>query len=75
MISVCPSGIEIQPVFQYLFFQRLPQTLRTLFSEPEFGDIHALAALADSLWASHKPQPHEVMAVQEPAGEQQVAAV
>jgi hypothetical protein len=79
MLSVCPSGMELQPVFQYLFLQRLPQTLRTLLGEQECGDIRALAALADRLWASHKPQPHEVMAVQEPVGggdgEQQIAAV
>ncbi len=75
MISVCPSGIEIQSVFQYLFLHRMPQTLRTLLGEQEFGDILALAALADSLWISHKPQPIKVMAVQEPAVEQQVAAV
>jgi hypothetical protein len=61
MLSVCPSGME-QPVF----LQRLPQTLRTLLGKQECGDIRALAALADRLWASHKPQPHEVMAVQEP---------
>ncbi len=79
MLSVCPSGMELQPVFQYLFLQRLPQTLRTLLGEQECGDIRALVALADSLWASHKPQPHEVMAVQEPVGgsgsKPQVAAV
>jgi hypothetical protein len=63
MLSVCPSGIEIQPVFQYLFLQRLPQMPRTLLGEEECGAIRALAALADRLWASHKPQPHEVMAV------------
>ncbi len=34
-----------------------------------------VAALADRLWPSHKPQLHEVMAVQEPAGDQKVAAV
>jgi hypothetical protein len=68
MLSVCPSGMELQPVFQYLFLQRLPQRLRTLLGEQECGDIRALAALADRLWASHKPQPHEVMAVQEPVG-------
>jgi hypothetical protein len=66
MLSVCPSGLELQPIFQYLFLQRLPQTLRTLLGKEECGDIRALAALADRLWASHKPQPHEVMAVQEP---------
>ena len=75
MLSVCPAGMEIQPVFQYLFLQRLPQTLRTLLGEQECGNIRALAALADRLWASHKPQPHEVMAVQETTGDQQVAAV
>jgi hypothetical protein len=67
MLPVCPSGMEIKPVFPYLFLQQLPQTLRTLLGEQECGDICALAALADRLWASHKPQPHEVMAVQEPA--------
>ncbi len=79
MLSVCPSELELQPVFQYLFLQRLPQTLRTLLGEQECSDIRSLAALADRLWASHKPQPHEVMAVQEPVGggssEPQVAAV
>jgi hypothetical protein len=77
MLSVCPSGMEVQPVFQYLFLQRLPQTLRTLLGEQECGDIRALVALADRLWVCHKPQPNEVMAVQEQvgSGKQQVAAV
>jgi hypothetical protein len=66
---------EVQLVFQYLLLQRLPQTLRTLLGEQECGNIRALVALADRLWASHKPQPHEVMAVQELASEQQVATV
>jgi hypothetical protein len=71
--------MELQPVFQFLFLQRLPQTLRTLLGEQECSDIRALAALADRLWESHKPQPHEVMAVQElvsgGGSEPQVAAV
>jgi hypothetical protein len=66
MLSVSPSGMKLQLVFQYIFLQRLPQTLRTLLGEQECGNIHALVSLADRLWASHKPQPHEVMAVQEP---------
>jgi len=33
MLSVFPLGMEIQPVFQYLFLQWLPQTLRTLLGE------------------------------------------
>jgi hypothetical protein len=37
MLSVSPSGKELQPVFQYLFLQWLPQTLRTLLGEQECG--------------------------------------
>ncbi len=48
MLSVCPSGMELQPVFQYLFLQRL-------LGKQECGGIRALAALANRLWASHKP--------------------
>jgi hypothetical protein len=44
ILSVRPSGMELQPVFQYLFLQRLPQMLRTLLGEQECGDIRALAA-------------------------------
>ncbi len=79
MLSVCPSGMELQPVFQYLFLQQLPQRQRTLLGEQERGYIRALATLADRLWASHKPQSHEVKAVKESVGggdgEQQIAAV
>jgi hypothetical protein len=79
MLSVCPSGMELQPVVQYLFLQRFPQTLRTLLGEQECGNIRALAALADRLWVSHKPRPHEVMAVKELVSsgndEQQIASV
>jgi len=74
-LSVCPLGMEIQPLFQYLFLQRLPNTLRTLLGKQDCGDICALVALADRLWASHKPQPQEVITVQKLAGDQQVAAV
>ena len=28
ILSLRPSGMELQPVFQYLFLQRLPQMLR-----------------------------------------------
>jgi hypothetical protein len=39
MLSVCPSGMQIQPVFQLLFLQRLPQTLHTLLGEQYCGVI------------------------------------
>ncbi len=38
-LSVCPSGMRVQPVFQCLFLQRHPQTLRTLLGEQECGNI------------------------------------
>jgi hypothetical protein len=47
--------MEIQPFFPYFFLQHLPQTLRTQLGEQECGNIRALAALVDRLWASHKP--------------------
>jgi hypothetical protein len=64
MLSLCQLGMEIQPLFQYLFLQRLPKTLRMLLGEQDCGDICALLALADWFWASHKPQPQEVITVQ-----------
>jgi hypothetical protein len=39
MLSVCPSGIELQPVFQYLFLQRLPHALRTLLGKQDCSNI------------------------------------
>ncbi len=59
MLSVCPSGMELQPVFQYLFLQRLPQTLRTLLGEQECGDIRALAggASGHALGVPQTPAP------------------
>jgi hypothetical protein len=56
MLSVCPSGMELQPVFQYLFLQRLPQRLRTLLGEQECGDIRALAAFFFFSFAIVKPR-------------------
>jgi hypothetical protein len=43
MLSVCPSGMELQPVFQNLFLQQLPQTLRALLGKQDCGKIRALA--------------------------------
>ncbi len=41
MLSVCPSGIEIQPVFLFLFLLQLPQK--------DSGNIRNLVALVDRL--------------------------
>ena len=49
-------------VFQFLFLQRLPVTLQTLLWEQEPGDIRSLAAGADRLLATHKPQSHDLVA-------------
>jgi transcriptional regulator with AAA-type ATPase domain len=64
-------------MFQFMFLQRLPVTLRTLLGEQEPGDIRSLAARADRLWATHRPQGHDLVAQVGAAEEQpaQVAAV
>jgi hypothetical protein len=53
-----PLAMEQTIMFQFLFLQRLPVTLRTLLGEQEPGDIRSLAARADRLWATHKLQSH-----------------
>jgi hypothetical protein len=43
MLSMCPSSMELQPVFQkYLFFQQLPQTVRMMLGEQDCSDISTL---------------------------------
>jgi hypothetical protein len=49
ILAYCPSGIEQTIMFQYMFMQRLPVTLRTLLGEQEPGDIRSLAARADKV--------------------------
>jgi hypothetical protein len=36
--------MEIQPVFQFLFLQQLPQTLHTLLGKQDSDDIRTQAA-------------------------------
>ncbi len=57
-----PFGMEQTIMFQYMFLQRLAVTLRTLFREQEPGDIGSLVARMDKLWATHKPQSHDLVA-------------
>jgi hypothetical protein len=77
MLSYCPAGMEQTIMFQFMFLQRLPVTLRTLLGEQEPGDIRSLAARADRLWATHRPQGHDLVAQVGMAEDQpaQVAAV
>jgi hypothetical protein len=77
MLAYCPSGMKQTVMFQYMFLQSLPVTLRTLLGEQEPGDIRSLAARADNMWATHKHQSHDVVANVEPAEDQpaQIAAV
>jgi hypothetical protein len=60
-----------------MFLQRLPVTLQTLLWEQEPGNIRSLAARADRLLATHKPQSHDLVAHVNTAEEQpaQIAAV
>jgi hypothetical protein len=77
MLAYCPAGMEQTIMFQFLFLLRLPVTLRTLLGEQEPGDIRSLAARADRLWATHRPQSHDVVANVDAAEEQpaQITAV
>ncbi len=77
MLAYCPAGMEQSVMFQFLFLQRLPVTLRKLLGEQEPGDIRSLAARADRLWVTHRPQSHDVVANVDAAEEQpaKIAAV
>jgi hypothetical protein len=77
ILAYSPSGMEQTIMFQYMFMQRLSVTLRTLLGKQEPGDIRSLAARADKLWATHKPQSHDLVANVNKAEEQpdQIAAV
>jgi hypothetical protein len=76
MLTCCPTGINQTIMIQYMFLQRLPVTL-TFFRDQEPGDIRSLAARADRLWATHKPQSHDLVAHLDTAEEQlaQITAV
>jgi hypothetical protein len=77
MLAYCPAGMEQTIMFQFLFLQWQPVTLRELLGEQEPGDIRSLAARADRLWATHKPQSHDLVANVDTAEEQlaKIAAV
>jgi hypothetical protein len=73
MLASCPAGQEQTVMFQYMFLQRLPCTLRTLLGEQDAGDIRSLAARADKLWSTHKQQSHDMVANVEAAEEEQLS--
>jgi hypothetical protein len=77
MLAYCPSGMEQTIMFQCMFLQGLSVTLRTLLGEQERGDIRSLVARANKLWATHKPQSHNLVASVDTSEEQpaQIAAV
>ncbi len=59
---IVSSAYDQTIMFQFLFLQQLPVTLRTLLGEQEPGDTRSLAAWADRLWATHRPQSHDLVA-------------
>jgi hypothetical protein len=78
LLYFCPPGMEKTSMFQYMFLQRLPCTLRTMLGEQEPGGIRCILARADRLWASYKQQANDLVANVEVAEEQpvqQIAAV
>jgi hypothetical protein len=58
MPTYCPAGMEQTIMFQCMFLQRLPVTLQTLLEEQEPGD----RGTGGQLWATHKPQSHDLVA-------------
>jgi hypothetical protein len=56
MLTYCRPAMEQTSMFQYMFLQGLPCTLRTMLVEQEPDDIRSLAARVDWLCVSHKQQ-------------------
>jgi hypothetical protein len=63
MMEFYLAGLDQSLPFHYLFTQRLPQALRRQLGEAEPGDLRALAARADKLWAVHAPTASALTAV------------
>jgi hypothetical protein len=63
MLAYCPSHrTDYQIKSNTCSLQHLPVTLQTLLGEQEPYDISFLAARVDKLWATHKPQSHNLVA-------------
>jgi hypothetical protein len=77
MLAYFPAGMEHPIMFHYMFLSWLAVTLRSLLGEQEPGDIRSLVTRADRLWATHKPQSHDLVAHVNTAEEQlaQIAAL
>ena len=59
MLEICPRGQETSLFFQYLFLQRLLQELYIILAEDDHTDLRKTA---DTLWAIHAKQSHDVVA-------------
>jgi hypothetical protein len=62
MLEHCPAGEEKTKFFAFFFLHRLPQELRIMLGEDDHGDVHAVAAKADRLWALHGHRLHGAVA-------------
>ncbi len=68
MVEFCLAGLELSPLHSHsltcsLFTKRLLQALRTQLGEVEPGNLRALAARADKLWAVHTPSSSTIASV------------
>jgi hypothetical protein len=58
-----------------MYLHRLPQFLGILLCEVEHGDLRALAARANRLWACHGKQQQEIVALETEGDTKVVAAI
>ena len=62
MLEICPRGQDTSLFFQYLFLQHLPRELRIIAAEDDHTDLRRTAEKANTLWAIHTKQSHDVVA-------------
>ena len=74
MLEICPRGQDTSLFFQYLYLQRLPRELRIMLAEDNHTDLRKIAEKADTLWAIHAKQSHDVVAAVEPEADSDIVA-
>ena len=74
MLEICPMGQHTSLFFQYLYPQRLPRELRIMLAEDDHADLRKTAEKADTLWAIHAKQSHDVVAAVKPEADSDIVA-
>ena len=74
MLEICPRGQDTSLFFQYLYLQHLPRELCIMLAEDNHADLRKTAEKADTLWAIHAKQCHDVVAAVEPEADSDIVA-